>query len=484
MKKVGVSRRKVQVGFKGFVSDRDERVLGWEYSPETLNFAVDGGVLTGKLGIDAARGFVKNMPEAYWNIPDLPDSSGIRRIFHFRRDLAADADRLVVQTIGGDFYEIDLFTASSAWSAIEGLHANEDAVAVNYKYDGKNILIVSAPDLAITVYDGTTVTPVTNGLKFAALEVHGERVFGVYNGKRGSVWFSDNLDPTDWTVSADAGGYIAFGDDCGDAIGLVSFLGYLYIFRERGIYRLTAYGDQGEFMLKKLFTSTGCIYKDTIALCGDRIMFLDDEGVKSFDGYDVTDPGVQLPGDIVYRKYSVGAYSGGAYHLTFHINYSGKYDMEPLYYCSTLVRYRLAEKDVAVLAGWDIRHIAAVASMGCSGLFVASGSSTHKCKLGRLSESGKFYGTPSHKIYRSPASDLGYDGIKVVRELTFTLTGGEVTVSLDADGKRVYSRSFEPTGLPVTAFVGRSGRQLALTVTSDAALPSMTPPAVRVDLVR
>ena len=43
MKKVGVSRRKVQVGFKGFVSDRDERVLGWEYSPETLNFAVDGG---------------------------------------------------------------------------------------------------------------------------------------------------------------------------------------------------------------------------------------------------------------------------------------------------------------------------------------------------------------------------------------------------------------------------------------------------------
>ena len=45
MKKVGVSRRKVQVGFKGFVSDRDERVLGWEYSPETLNFAVDGGVL-------------------------------------------------------------------------------------------------------------------------------------------------------------------------------------------------------------------------------------------------------------------------------------------------------------------------------------------------------------------------------------------------------------------------------------------------------
>lgn len=132
MKKVGVSRRKVQVGFKGFVSDRDERVLGWEYSPETLNFAVDGGVLTGKLGIDAARGFVKNMPEAYWNIPDLPDSSGIRRIFHFRRDLAADADRLVVQTIGGDFYEIDLFTASSTWSAIEGLHANEDAVAVNY----------------------------------------------------------------------------------------------------------------------------------------------------------------------------------------------------------------------------------------------------------------------------------------------------------------------------------------------------------------
>ena len=476
MKKVGVSRRKVQVGFKGFVSDRDERVLGWEYSPETLNFAVDGGVLTGKLGIDAARGFVKNMPEAYWNIPDLPDSSGIRRIFHFRRDLAADADRLVVQTIGGDFYEIDLFTASSTWSAIEGLHADEDAVAVNYKYDGKNILIVSAPDLAITVYDGTTATPVTNGLKFAALEVHGERVFGVYNGKRGSVWFSDNLDPTDWTVSADAGGYIAFGDDCGDAIGLVSFLGYLYIFRERGIYRLTAYGDQGEFMLKKLFTSTGCIYKDTIALCGDRIMFLTDEGIFSFDGYSAT-PAVKEFPDIEYPSHCRAAYHDGAYWLSCFTDIGEL----AIGVCTTdaLVRCDLRDGSLAVLAGEDILTMCAVRSHTADDIVFAV-DTDEGCRLASVAENGLVFGTPTPKIYRSPYGDLFSSALKTVLDVTLTTRfAAELRVITDGEA---HSFALPASDAPQTVFVGKSGVKIGIELRSSSGLAHITQPVVRLKL--
>jgi hypothetical protein len=58
----------------------------------------------------------------------------------------------------------------------------------------------------------------------------------------------------------------------------------LYVFRERGITRVSAYGDQTEFAVTHLFTAGGKIYDKTVAVCGNVIMFLTQDGLFVFDG--------------------------------------------------------------------------------------------------------------------------------------------------------------------------------------------------------
>lgn len=485
MKEISVSRRKQRIGFKGIVKSTDQSLLGWEYSPETFNFAFRDGVLTGEIGMDRGRGFFPDVPETRWDIPALPaEAEGITKMFHYRYKGGTGADdRLVVQTPSGKFYYVKLFVLNSVWQEIEGLTAVYPVTAVNYNYGGDDILLMSGRDLPLTVLNGTEHSEVANAPRFSSLTVHGERVFGVYNGQRGSVWFSDNMNPTDWSVSSDTGGYIAFADDWGDTTRLVSFLGYLYIFREHGIYRLTAYGDQADFVLKKVFTSAGRIYEDTIALCGDRILFLDDEGVKTFDGYDVGRTDVPLP-DIDVRLNCRAAYSGDCYYLSVLTSVDHTFALSGYYACNAVIRYDLGTKETAVLAGCDVRDMITVRAHGTDAVLVATFTEGRRDYVAMVSRSGKAYGTPTTKIYRSPYGDLSYEGIKTVRDVTLTVTEGELVFRLKADGRTVFEHSFSPSEEPQTVFVGKSGRRLGVELLSQSAAVKVSPPIVNIDFVR
>ena len=271
MKRVPSSARTLRIGFKGMRTTVDESVMDWDYSPAVYNFRIENGALTGGLGLTEAKGFHATLPDMRRTYPALPDGAEVKRIFHYRRrDQGGYDDRLVVQTSSGAVYYTSVFE-SDTWHAVADYTLAGDAAAVCYNYGGKDVLLMCSPESPFAVLDDGTVKEVLSAPRFSSVTVHNERVYGTVSGADKQLWFSDDFDPENWNVSGEEGGYITFSDECGDALMTVSFLGYLYIFREHGIYRLTAYGDQSDFSLKKLFTATGRIYKDTIVLCGDRI---------------------------------------------------------------------------------------------------------------------------------------------------------------------------------------------------------------------
>ena len=61
MKKVRTAARTLKIGFKGICSTVDESVMDWDYTPEMLNYRIEGGVLTGKLGFMNGAGFHSSM---------------------------------------------------------------------------------------------------------------------------------------------------------------------------------------------------------------------------------------------------------------------------------------------------------------------------------------------------------------------------------------------------------------------------------------
>lgn len=477
MKRVPVHSRTLRAGFKGMRSSVDESVMDWDYSPAVLNYRIKNGVLTGELGLVAARGFHPTVPEMRHDYPALPDGASVKGIFHYRRRYQGNYDdRLVIQTTTGALYYTAVF-ATDTWHAVSGYTLTGDATAVSYNYGGKDVLLMSSPSSAFAVLDDASVKQVTSAPRFSSVTVHNERVYGTLNGESNQLWFSDDFDPENWTVSAEEGGYISFADECGDALMSVSFLGYLYIFREHGIYRLTAYGDQGEFMLKKLFTATGRIYKDTIALCGDRIMFLTDEGVFSFDGYNATPAMRELP-KVFYPSYSAAAYHDGAYWLACTLSVA---ELEGGLYTANnaLARFDIREGEISLLAGYDVTALCAVRSHTAADVVTAV-VTEDGCRLASLSENGGVFGVATPKIYRTPFNDLSSSAFKTVREVTLTTRyDAELRVRTDEE-THVYALA--GADRPQTVFVGKSGKKIGLELRSSTGLCHITPPVVKLDI--
>ena len=477
MKRVPSSARTLRIGFKGMRTTVDESVMDWDYSPAVYNFRIENGALTGGLGLTEAKGFHATLPDMRRTYPALPDGAEVKRIFHYRRrDQGGYDDRLVVQTSSGAVYYTSVFE-SDTWHAVADYTLAGDAAAVCYNYGGKDVLLMCSPESPFAVLDDGTVKEVLSAPRFSSVTVHNERVYGTVSGADKQLWFSDDFDPENWNVSGEEGGYITFSDECGDALMTVSFLGYLYIFREHGIYRLTAYGDQSDFSLKKLFTATGRIYKDTIVLCGDRIMFLTDEGVFAFDGYTATPAARELP-DLLYAYRASAAYHDGAYWLACLIS-APEYGTG-VFVNNAVMRYDIREGSMDLLVGADVVTLAGVRSHTADDIvFAVDTEDGHR--LASVSSDGMVFGVPTLKIYRTPSNDLGTPAFKTVREVTLT-TRYPAELRVTTDGvTHVYALA--GSDAPQTVFVGKSGRKIGLELRSQSAVCTVSQPVVTLDII-
>ena len=288
VKDVRTYRKRIKVGFEGLVNSVDESIAGLEYAVNCKNFAFEKGVINGKIGIDTAGGHFNT--DIYYDTHTYPTFAAdkeIKKAFHFRRKDSTGAldDRIVCVLSDGTVWNTKIF-ALDTWHRFENFTINGDSDAVNYNYKSEDVLLVAAEQIGMFIVRADRVSYLDKAPKFTSIAVHNERVFGTLNENKNQVWFSDDFDPNNWTISSTEAGYIDFSDDLGNAIKVVSFLNYLFVFRDYGIMRLTAYGDQNDFLMKKVFTDTGRIYKNSIVSCGDKIMFCAEDGGYAVGGYE------------------------------------------------------------------------------------------------------------------------------------------------------------------------------------------------------
>lgn len=481
MKKVPVSSARVKVGFKGIVTTTAEEVLGWEFSPETYNFRFEDGMLKGNIGVENAKGHYASVPGAGFDYPALPSGVTVKDVFVYtRRHDGEYDDKLILQCTDGSLYHTGIFS-SAPWTKINTDYLLlGDATAVNYNYDGNDVLLLSSASCQLAVLNDTTLKAVPDAPRLSSLAVHYERVYGTQNEYENKVWFSDDFNPENWTVASNAAGYVSFADECGDALAVVSFLNYLYIFREHGIFRLTAYGDQQEFSLKKLFTGTGRIYKNTIALCGDRIMFLTDDGVMTFDGYDVRPAIKELP-ELASAYRCMGAYHDGCYFLLCTTAVRPELSVDDTPGCNnTVLRYSIKDGATDMLtAGYFFTMRACRTHTACDLLLALTNPPGGK--LGMLSKRGEFFGTPLKKLYRTPCNDLNVNKFKIIRSVNVTtMSDLELTVITD-DRKKTYT--VKGSSLPQTVFVDRGGKNVGLELRSSMMYAEIAPLTVNLDFM-
>lgn len=245
-------------------------------------------------------------------------------IFYFKKydfENQKDASKLILVTPKLNTFYLSLSDLGAKFQPL-GIKFTSLPGAINYRLDSEDVIIFSSESDNMVVWDGANEPEiVVDAPKISSMCLHGERLFATTEGGMNEVWFSDDLDPTNWSVSLVDAGFIQLADERGKPLKVVSFNGYVYIFREMGISRLSASGAQEEFFLSHLFVSSGKIYDKTICLCGDKIVFLASDGIYSFNGTETTKILADLSNMIMPAPNSKAVFFDGKYYLSAHVDF-------------------------------------------------------------------------------------------------------------------------------------------------------------------
>lgn len=476
--------------FEGVNSTISENILPLSYSPLSYNFTFDGGALGNKMGIESAKTTILATPEGRHLLPSLPDDLSVKSVHLYRKfDFNNNIrdDKLIVRANDDTYYYTSLFSVDT-FHKITNLTATGKDCSVCYRYNNEDVFLLSSEKGLFHIYNGETVTTIVDAPKMTSMCIHYERVFATVTGEKNSVWFSADFNPSNWKVSGSEAGFINFDDDGGAVLRVVPFLDHIYIFREYEIIRLTAYGEQKEFSISKLYTASGRIYPDTIALCGDRIIFMAEDGLYYLDGYTIHPLAKSLTKFFPIKKSNaVGCYLNGKYYLAIKLNFGvdniNKILCEKGFHENNcLVVFDIRKNNFAIMRGVDIHSLCSIKIHHESSV-LATFNFEHNKKIGRVVENGKAFDDLLPSYWTSSTTDLGYPSrVKTIREVSF-MTDVSCILGVDIDGEIVEYTVDGQGSKTKRIIVNKSGNTVRIFIKALTYAVQISAPTITVDIV-
>ncbi len=417
----------------GLNTDIDEYILPINRSVKTYNFNFSNGALVTGLGIEVLK-----LPVSYFltYTRDIifPEEYQIKATWVFRytspTNTYSRSDVMVLLNHDGHLYIMRLYETGCQLSKISNKPFSDIPTILNYKLNGNYALLISSvdgffywcPDV------NQSFVEVTDAPNINSICLHNERAFATVGVKKEEVWFSKELDPTNWKTSLKDGGFISFVDDRGQCNKVVSFLDRVYVFRDYGINRIMGYGNQTEFDVSELYVSSGQIHTKTICVCGDRILMLTDNGLYCFDGTSTTKLNIYI-NELLTKatnKNAVATYFNGKYYLACFVPFNdgkrvGSEDAPSSSRANNaLIELDINTNSINILRGVEITDLKVISDNLVSKLVVCIlDKGTYK--LGELTNSGTVFGVPTAKLWQSPLSNFGYpEKIKFIKDVYIT----------------------------------------------------------------
>lgn len=402
----------------------DEIGVSTKYCARSFNFNWESKILKDGLGIKEYKPMGKSFV--------YPQGATLKGLYYFKRyDTQNEvyADELLAYFDNKKVYKYKIGSEDTAFKVVSGLTFDNTPVGINYKYNGKNVIILSAEGKTPVMYDGESVETITDAPQIKSMCIHYERLYVATGGEGTTLWFSDDFDPTNWYVSLNEAGYIDFQDDRGQLLKVLSFQDYVYIFRTSGISRLQAYGSQEDFEVTQLYTTSGKIYPQSITVCGDRIIFLAEDGFYEFNGLTANRILVNYDGIIkgVDNSDAAGEFYNGNLYMNMKINDGG------IVTNVTLV-YKMHFGTSYLYKGPKINAMCKIVSQDVNDFLIICGNNG---KIGTLTDKSVCFSQPLEKVWESPKSDFGLsEGEKVFSGMSLDVYGNvSVTVESDKESK-------------------------------------------------
>jgi len=428
------------------VGEYDSGLVPVKTAVESYNFDFSGG------NLKSGNGFHEALLELFCNDSkekiksELSSIGSIIKIFVYRNynNLSEEReDKLILLSADLSLFILNLKGENTSLERIRNIVFTSIPSAISYRLNGEDVLIFTSETDNMVVYDGVNLPyEVLDAPKISSMDIHYERLFVTTINEKSQVLFSDDLDPTLWSIDLSEAGFIEMVDERGALNKVISFNDYLYIFRDYGISRLTAFGDQEGFSVSHLFVSSAKIYPGSVAVCGDRILFLASNGLYSFDGYTATKILSNISSAFSKENNSsVGAFFEGKYYLALNAKFDDDIDFnETNFINNCLIEYDIKSKDYKITRGVDIAYIQPVMCGGYEKLYLcARNNDLSNYQVVTIDDSGIFLNKSLKKVWKSDFYNFNKkQKSKCLRSVSVYVDGdgGYLTVESDTGCKK------------------------------------------------
>ena len=271
------------------------------------------------------------------------------------------------------------------------------------------------------------------------------KMFAITSETRNALVYSSQLNVTSWTSSNTY--RIDFTDNRGRLIKIMSFNDELYVFRDFGITKITPYSVSFDFSIDHIYETTSCIYPETIANCGDKVVFMTRDGMFSFNGSSVKklDFDILKKVDLSTSANPCGIFFDGKYFLACKTSFdSQEIGCESSSFVNnTVIIFDIQRNEIEIMSGVDIKQFAVLSSTKFNRLLaIFRGSNKHK--IAEFVDGGKIFGQNLTAMWKSGLSDLGYTvKLKHVKEIKLISNGASEVIIQSETG----SKSYQVSGL-------------------------------------
>lgn len=430
---------------KGLSLKYDKNLSNIEYASEIENFSFDSGALTDGIGFDNVFNNIAKPAEIQTLSSDLQNVGNIEKIIYFYKfnsKTQTRQDKLLFISSTFEVYFVNLYDTQKQLSKLRNVKFTSSPVAISYRLNGEDVIIFSSETDNMTVWDGEkNPYEVLDSPHISSMTVHFERLFATVDGEKNSIWFSDELDPTEWSISLDEAGFIEMIDERGALLKVVSFLDYVYIFREFGISKLSAFGNQSTFSCSNLYVSSGRINPESVCVCGDKILFLASDGIYKFDGVDTVKILTNIEDGFkgLNNNNAVACFSGSSYFLACNFLCESNY-------LNTLLEIDTTSFSLKnIVKGYDFKFICAIKSTDFEGVFtIVKESSKNAFLPATIVKNGKYFGIPTKKVWNSQISNIGDSFCEKVLKNIYVQTSTPIKIVVSSNEKE-HEFNFSPS---------------------------------------
>ena len=198
----------------------DEKKLPFGRCKTIYNYSCSSGALHDGIGLSELKLIYNNDYDLQYKTLLLPTTNFVHACYFLRywlEDINSYMSVLITYCADDKLYYNYLNSSDTEWYEISNLSFKSTPTAIYSKFNGDDSLIFYSDEDGMFVWNINIhdVIKVENPPKITSMCIHDNRLFATIDGEAKSIIFSEELNPINFNVSVEEGGYINMSDDFG-----------------------------------------------------------------------------------------------------------------------------------------------------------------------------------------------------------------------------------------------------------------------------